>query len=107
VDEGPFIELPGLGPSNLRDAVGAAVGIALDPLAVAGNPIGSYLSYAGTGAGFIDARSSHLRDLDALELTSIDYYATLRSVFQQARQAEIDEARGAAADPDHGHVPPE
>jgi len=102
--EGPFIELPGLGPSNLRDAVGAATGIVLDPVAAAGGPLGSYLSYAGTSAGFLDARSNHLQDLDELELSSMDYYSTLRSVYHQARQAEIDEAKGSASGPYHGHV---
>src|SRR5215469_16200497 len=34
VGEGPFVELPLLGPSNPRDAVGTAVDLALSPLAL-------------------------------------------------------------------------
>jgi hypothetical protein len=70
----------------------SAVDVGLDPLAAAG-PIGNYLSYAGTNAGFIDARSRHLQHLDALEL------AALRGVSHLAQQAEIDEARGTATSP--------
>ena len=58
VPEGPFVELPALGPSNLRDAVGSAVGIALDPLSWTGNPALSYLGYARTGAEFVDSEAS-------------------------------------------------
>src|SRR4051794_19002009 len=32
VGEGPYVQLPGLGPSNVRDAVGTAAGFALNPL---------------------------------------------------------------------------
>ena len=93
VDEGPFVELPVLGPSNLRDAFGTLVGFALDPLTAVGGPIASALSYAGTGAGLVDARSNHIQDLDALERSSLDYYATLRSAYRQARQAKITGAK--------------
>ncbi len=93
VGEGPFIELPALGPSNLRDAIGSAVGMAFDPLSLPGIPALNYLGYAKTGAGFVDARAAHLADLDELEKTAIDFYATLRSVYRQHRQAEIEEAK--------------
>src|SRR2546430_1515224 len=55
VPEGPFVELPALGPSNLRDAVGSAVGIALDPLSWTGNPALRYLGYARTRPEFVDS----------------------------------------------------
>jgi len=93
VPEGPFVELPALGPSNLRDAVGSAVGIALDPLSWTGNPALSYFGYARTGAELVDSRSEHLADLDELERSSLDFYAALRSVYRQHRQSEIDKAR--------------
>jgi phospholipid-binding lipoprotein MlaA len=95
IPEGPFVELPALGPSNVRDAVGSAVGIALDPLSWTGNPALSYLGYARTGAEFVDSRTEHLTDLDELERNSLDFYAALRSVYRQHRQAEIDKARHA------------
>jgi phospholipid-binding lipoprotein MlaA len=104
VDEGPFIELPVLGPSNLRDAFGTLVGFALDPLTAIGSPIASALSYAGSGAGMVDARSNHLQDLDALERSSLDYYATLRSAYRQAREAKITAAKQGEPKESRGYI---
>jgi phospholipid-binding lipoprotein MlaA len=104
VDEGPFVELPVLGPSNLRDAFGTLVGFALDPLTAIGSPIVSALSYAGTGAGLVDARSNHLQTLDELERTSLDYYATLRSASRQARQAKITASKEGEPKPLRGYI---
>jgi phospholipid-binding lipoprotein MlaA len=93
VGEGPYLQLPALGPSTLRDAVGTAVGMAFDPLSLSGVQALTYLGYARTGAEFVDARASHLADLEELERTSLDFYASLRSVYLQHRRAEIDQAR--------------
>lgn len=97
VGEGPYVQLPALGPSNVRDAVGTVAGMVLDPLSVTGVGALTYLGYARTGADVVDKRSAHIEDLDELERSSIDYYATLRSVSRQQRQAEIDEAKQNAA----------
>src|SRR5262249_54460404 len=53
VGEGPFVELPALGPSNARDAVGTAVGMILDPLSVTGVQALTYLGYGRTAADFL------------------------------------------------------
>ena len=97
VGEGPFVELPALGPSTLRDAIGTAAGMILYPLSVSGVPALGYVGYARTGAEFIGARTDHLDDRAALEGSSMDLYATLRSIYRQHRQAEIDQARGTPA----------
>jgi phospholipid-binding lipoprotein MlaA len=89
VGEGPFVELPLLGPSNPRDAVGTAVDMALNPLTFVGGPAATYAGVATGGANFVDVRAQHLHDLDELERNSLDYYATLRSVYRQHRDAEI------------------
>ena len=93
VGEGPYVQLPGLGPSNVRDAVGTAAGFALNPLAMTGYARVTNLSYARGGADFVDTRASHLTTLEDLERTSLDFYTTLRSVAQQRRQAQIEKAR--------------
>lgn len=96
VAEGPYVQLPALGPSNVRDAIGTVAGMVLDPLSYTGVPALTYAGYARTGADVVDTRSSHIEDLDELERSSLDYYATLRSVARQRRQAEIDEAKQSA-----------
>jgi phospholipid-binding lipoprotein MlaA len=93
VGEGPFVELPLLGPSNARDTVGTAVDMALNPLTFVGGAPATYAGVATGGANVVDTRAQHLRDLDELERNSIDYYATLRSVYRQHREAEISAAK--------------
>ena len=93
VGEGPFVELPLLGPSNPRDALGTAVDMALNPLTFVGGAPATYASVATGGANFVDVRAQHLHDLDELERNSLDYYATLRSVYRQHREAEIITAK--------------
>jgi len=97
VGEGPYLQLPALGPSTLRDAVGTAVGMAFDPLSLSGVQALTYLGYARTGAEFVDSRGGHLADLDELEQSSLDFYASLRSIYLQHRRAEIDKAQQPAA----------
>jgi phospholipid-binding lipoprotein MlaA len=94
VGEGPYIQLPLLGPSNPRDALGTAVDMALNPLTFVGGAPATYAGVATGGANAVDKRAEHLQDLDALERNSLDYYAALRSVYRQHREAEITAAKG-------------
>lgn len=94
VKEGPFVELPLLGPSNARDAVGTVVDMAMNPLTFVGGAPATYAGVATGGANVVDTRAQHLRDLDELERNSLDYYATLRSVYRQHREAQINAAKG-------------
>jgi len=103
VGEGPFVELPLLGPSNPRDALGTAVDLALNPLTFVGGAPATYASAAATGANMVDSRAQHLKDLDELERNSLDYYAELRSVYRQHRDAEIAAAK-ASEKPRQGRV---
>jgi phospholipid-binding lipoprotein MlaA len=100
VGEGPYIQLPLLGPSNPRDVVGTAVDLALNPLTFVGGAPATYAGVATGGANAVDKRAEHLEDLDALERNSLDYYAALRSVYRQHREAEINAAKG----PPEGYV---
>ncbi len=103
VAEGPFVELPLLGPSNPRDAVGTAVDLALNPLSYIGGAPATYASVAAGSADVVDTRAKHLKDLDELERNSLDYYAELRSVYRQHRDAQIAAAK-APEKPKQGRV---
>ena len=94
VGEGPYVQLPLLGPSNPRDAVGTAVDLALNPLTFVGGAPATYAGVATGGANVVDKRAENLEALDALERNSLDYYAALRSVYRQHREAEINAAKG-------------
>ncbi|MGC2202920.1 MAG: VacJ family lipoprotein [Stellaceae bacterium] len=93
VGEGPFVELPLLGPSNARDTVGTVVDFAMNPLTYVGGAPATYAGVATGSANAVDTRAQHLHDLDELERNSLDYYATLRSVYRQHRDAAISAAK--------------
>ena len=77
----------------------------MDPFTyVTGGPI-SYVGYARIAATVLDERSAHLADLDEIQKHSLDYYATLRSLYRQHRQDMVDQAKGAPSAPDDKGVP--
>ncbi len=90
VGEGFYLVLPIFGPSNPRDAIGKFLDGYLDPLAhYADNTDQEEISYTRTLLGGVDEFSRVMDDLKKLKETSIDYYAALRSVARQKRQADI------------------
>jgi len=93
VGEGPFLVLPALGPSNPRDAVGYAADIALDPVTWVTFRSSTFFKLGRGVLGIIDERAQVLGPLDELERTSLDLYATERSLYRQHREAEINHGK--------------
>ena len=93
VGGGPYLMLPFFGPSNIRDALGKVVDRFFDPLEYA---LEDKAAFARAGVEGLDQRARFLDVSEALEKTSIDYYASIRSVFSQNRQFEI---RNGVAEP--------
>lgn len=94
VGPGPYLFLPFVGPTTLRDLIGGqAEGLVL-PLAV-GTPFDrlEYQIPRGVLTG-LDRRAEADDELQALFASAVDPYATLRSVYLQDRQGEIDGLRG-------------
>jgi phospholipid-binding lipoprotein MlaA len=101
VGEGPYIVLPILGPSNLRDAGGLVVDrFVFDPtgtLSPANVDVPWEARLARTGTDGIDTRY-RLGDLISnVYETSLDPYATFRTVYRQRRAAEIRNQRADEA----------
>jgi phospholipid-binding lipoprotein MlaA len=107
IGPGPYLVLPILGPSNPRDTVGLAAGWYADPAnAIASAKDVSWVAYPRAAVEGIDLRSRNIDILDRIESTSLDYYATLRSLYNQRRAAEIrHEAPPAAAPGLTGQLP--
>ncbi len=83
---GPYIMLPVLGPSNLRDTAGTIVDFFIDPLGIVAG------SEAAIGRGIgsaILSRAGNLERVRDLQRNSVDYYAAVRSLYGQRRAAEI------------------
>ncbi len=98
--EGFYIVLPLFGPSNPRDAFGIAVDSFLDPWDTLLRAAGvEYGPPARTILNAVDLRARNIDALDDIQRTSIDYYATLRSLYRQRRADEISNGLPSALQP--------
>jgi len=89
---GPYLFLPLVGPSNLRDGVGRGVDMYGDPVrwATKDND-GRTFYYAANAMRALDARGGLDAVINDARKNSLDSYATLRSYYSQHREAEIKE----------------
>ncbi len=94
VKNGPFLFLPIVGPTTIRDLLGGAVDRLILPVGV-GHPFTStsYTVPAGI-LGALDHRSEFDQTLKDLHDNSPDPYAATRSFYLNRRQAEIDHLHG-------------
>jgi phospholipid-binding lipoprotein MlaA len=93
IGPGPAVQLPLLGPSDVRDSVGSLVGFIANPLSLIPGGTISTITMVGAGGEILDGRSQVLDTTDALERTSLDYYATLRSASAQRRAALVRDGK--------------
>jgi phospholipid-binding lipoprotein MlaA len=89
VGEGPFLMLPLLGPATPRDIGGSFVDHYFDPLGYVTWRHKFYYSWGRSALGFVDARSQSIDTLREIQRSSIDLYATTRSLYRQSRDAAI------------------
>ncbi len=92
IPEGPYLVIPVLGPSNPRDLTGEVAQGFGDPWnrLVTGHPFTLYwIPFVRGGVEGIDQRARYLDTLADIERTSLDYYATIRSLYRQRRAALI------------------
>ncbi len=61
-----------------------------------------FITYSRTGTTGVDARARHMKELDDLERTSLDFYAAIRSLYRQRRADEIRNGRGSSNTPTPG-----
>ncbi|MBO7258179.1 MAG: VacJ family lipoprotein [Alphaproteobacteria bacterium] len=92
-DSGPYLVLPLLGPSTLRETIGMGVDAIANPVSwtLYGEPTLAYGQMAGNA--FI-TRDNAQELLDTIHKSSTDSYATMRSMYQQNRQKEVNTLRG-------------
>lgn len=103
VGSGPYLMLPLLGPSNARDAAGTPFDWYADPVNLVvtnyfpGNehirsPNHSEYTWFPTARGGGESVDGQARNGDAIEQLkkqSMDFYATVRSIYRQRRDAQI------------------
>ena len=95
IGEGCYLVLPVIGPSTVRDAVGSLIsmsgGDAWYNVTVKNDTqyfkeSDYYFSKLTEG---VDFRAKNLESFDSLEKTSVDFYATVRSLYLQDRERKI------------------
>ncbi len=103
VPEGPYVMLPLFGPSNPRDAVGMVVDFLIDPFNIwAGNTDRDFAIFSRSGTRAVDIRAIHMDALDEFEKSSLDFYASIRSLYRQRRANEINNGEPSANMPAPG-----
>lgn len=91
IKPGPYLFLPGIGPSNFRDSVGYAIGQGLTPINYVPRGYGLIsFNWGYNILGTFNIFADSTDQLDQLEHQSLDPYAFLRSAWQQQRQSQID-----------------
>jgi phospholipid-binding lipoprotein MlaA len=98
VPEGAYLELPALGPSTQRDAVGKLVDLAIDPLWWMMTDRQVALAYGLRIAGKVGDRARFGDSVDSLLHDSADSYSQTRLIYLMHRRHDIGE-EGAEIDP--------
>lgn len=86
VGSGPYVVLPLLGPSTVRDTAGLPVDFALDPVGNLNNP---NTRVEAQGLRIVDKRAGFLAAGNLLGEASLDKYTFLRDAYLQRRRSQI------------------
>ncbi|MTH63307.1 VacJ family lipoprotein [Paracoccus sp. DK608] len=98
IPEGAYLELPLLGPSTERDAVGKVVDLVADPMGAVLNRDQRVLGFGARLVGKAGERGEYGDTVDSVLYDSADSYAQTRLIWLQHRRHELGE-EGEAIDP--------
>lgn len=87
---GPYLYLPVLGPSSVRDVVGSGVDMVSNPLTAVRHIRSRKVEIAQSFVSALDARASVESDLQTVQDVATDPYALIRSVYFQQMEAQIN-----------------
>jgi phospholipid-binding lipoprotein MlaA len=94
LDEGPFLFLPILGPSNPRDLTGFGVDTVGDPFTWVGQGVAvTAAGWSKTAVSAVSAREKFLDPVEQIEKTALDPYATFRSLYRQYRAGALQKLK--------------
>jgi len=93
VGPGPYLFIPGLGPSTLRDTTGRVFDGMADPVLFFRYKGDTALRIARPVVSGLELRSLFDSDIQALDTTATDPYVTLRSAYLQNRQSFIQDGQ--------------
>jgi len=89
VAEGSYLVLPFFGPKPPRDLIGSFADGAFDPMTYARfDGRGTFLTVRST-FNILDTEAQNMDQVKSIERTSVDFYASVRSLYRQHRTAQI------------------
>lgn len=94
VGPGPYLYLPLIGPTTLRDVIARPVELAISPTVIGGPVNSRAFTVARWGLVSIDERARDDDRIKELRDENADIYAIYRSEYLAERQAEIDALKG-------------
>ena len=105
VPDGPYMVLPFLGPSNVRDTVGWAFDLETDILLsyISDIPVRNTIS----GVRIVDQRSKYLNSSSLLETAAFDKYTFVRDAYTQRRRDRIYDGNPPLIEEEEEDVPAE
>ena len=89
VGSGPYMVLPLLGPTTLRDTIAMPVDSAMDPMTWLLMDQKTAVRLAPLGTKILVYHDAVMDDVDNMRRNSADFYATIRDIHTQRRQSEI------------------
>ncbi len=100
VGEGPYLEMPGLGPTNGRDLTGSIVDLIMNPVRYALDEPETYYADAFKVGSKLGDRNRYSDTVDSILYESADSYAQARLLYLQNRRHELNAAAGSENDGD-------
>ncbi|MGQ9723927.1 MAG: MlaA family lipoprotein [Tepidimonas sp.] len=92
VPSGPYLVLPLLGPSSVRETVALPLDRQADPVSQGVDDVAT--RNAAQALRLVDTRATLLRAGDLLEQAALDKYSFTRDAYLARRQSQVDAARG-------------
>lgn len=99
VPEGAYVEVPFIGPSTERHAVGKVVDLFTNPLSYTLPSPGKYYGTVASGASRLGNRGRYADTVDSILYDSADSYAQARLIYLQNRRFELGDDAGSTTDP--------
>lgn len=96
IGTGPYLVLPLLGPSNVRDGIGEVVDVFLNPLFYVGSlnlkqREENAIQFGLLGLNFVQTRDHYREAIDSARAASLDFYIFSRQSYAQLRNNQISD----------------
>lgn len=104
--EGPYLEMPGFGPSTVRDGVGIVTDLVMNPMSITlPSPESDWATAFKLGSKLGD-RDRYSDTIDSILYDSADSYAQARLLYLQNRRFELGQTGAGSAADDDGFIDP-